>query len=172
MVNMDEHARLGVLRGQVVAVDGHSPPLVSQQFCIAIQAADRGSELGAEQKDVDSAEHGRLVQKICHRFLQSALGEVGNQMAVNDNSRATLSFTRPRFSNRAEEDIGGTLGRGRAERTNERGVWFRMDSLVCWTRSAAPDRHTVVTWPRTIFGVAEMTWASMGIVLAVMSLQS
>jgi hypothetical protein len=90
LVNVDEHACLGVLRGQIVAIDGYSPTLVPQQVYVAVQATGQGGELGAEQKDVDSAEHRRLVQEVCHRLLQDALGEVGNQMPVDDDSRATL----------------------------------------------------------------------------------
>ncbi len=87
---MDEDAGLGVLGRQVVTIDGHTPALVPQEVCIAVQAADRGRELGAEQKDVDTAKDRGLVKKIRHGFLENALGEVGNQVAVDDDSGATL----------------------------------------------------------------------------------
>jgi len=87
---VDEHTGLGVLGRQIVAVDGDSPTLVPQQVYIPVQATGEGGELGAEQKDVDAAKRRRLVQEVCHRLLEDALGEVGNQVPVHDNSRATL----------------------------------------------------------------------------------
>ena len=90
LVNVDEHACLGVLRGQVVTVDGHAPTLVPQQVYIAVQAAGQWGELGAEEKDVDAAVHRRLVEEVCHRLLQDTLGEIGHQMAIHDDGRATL----------------------------------------------------------------------------------
>lgn len=87
---MDEDAGLGVLRRQVVAVDGHTPALVPQQVRIAVQAANRGGQLGAEQKDVDAAEDRGLVEEICDGFLEDALSKVRNQVAVDNDSGATL----------------------------------------------------------------------------------
>lgn len=104
---MDQHARLGVLRGQVIAVDGHPPSLVPQQVDIAVQAAGQRGELGAQEKDVDAAERRRLVQEICHRLLEDAFGEVGNQMAVDDHGRTTLF---------GEVSLSG------AQRTREAGI--------------------------------------------------
>lgn len=54
--------------------------------------------------------------------------------------------------------------------TRERGVSFRIFSRVCQTISCEPERQTVVTWPLTCLGMVEMTWASIGSGLVVMSL--
>lgn len=79
-----------MLGGLVVAVDGYSPTLIPPQLYVAVQATDHRGELGPEQEDVDAAKSRRLIQKVCHRLLQDALGEVGNQVAVHDDRRATL----------------------------------------------------------------------------------
>lgn len=54
--------------------------------------------------------------------------------------------------------------------TRDRGVSFRIFSRVCQTNSCEPERQTVVTCPLTCLGIVEMTWASMGRGLVVMSL--
>ena len=61
---MDEHAGLGMLGGQDVAVDGDPPALVAAELGVPVEPVDEGGQLGAQEEDVHAAELGDLVEEI------------------------------------------------------------------------------------------------------------
>lgn len=90
LVDLYEHTGLGVLSRDVVTVDGHPPTLVSAHRQASIQSILEGSELGAQEKDINTTELGDLIQKGGYGRFQAALCKIGNQVAVNINVGAAL----------------------------------------------------------------------------------
>jgi hypothetical protein len=66
LVDVNEHASLGVLRGEHISVYSHSPPLVPPQLYVTVQSVHQRSQLGPQQEYVDAAIQRDLVQVICH----------------------------------------------------------------------------------------------------------
>lgn len=73
-----------------VTVDGHPPTLVSAHGQASIQSVLKGSELGAQKKDINTTELGDLIQEGGYGRFQATLCEIGNQVAVNINVGAAL----------------------------------------------------------------------------------
>ena len=90
LVDLDEYTGLGVLSRDVVTVDGHPPTLVSAHRQASIKTVLQGSELGAQEKDIDTTELGDLIQEGGYGGLQAAFCEIGNQVAVHINVGAAL----------------------------------------------------------------------------------
>jgi len=56
LVDVDEDAGLGVLRGHDVPVDGNSPSLVTAELDVAIQTVYEGRKIRTEEEDIDATE--------------------------------------------------------------------------------------------------------------------
>ena len=56
LVDVDEDAGFGVLRGHDVPVDGNSPSLVTAELYIAIQSVYEGRKIRTEEEDIDATE--------------------------------------------------------------------------------------------------------------------
>lgn len=89
-INVDEDAGFGVLRREIVTVDGNPPTLVSAELCITIQAIDNGSEFWPEKKDVYPTVSRYIVKRIRHGLFQGTSKEISNHVTVNVHSRAAL----------------------------------------------------------------------------------
>ncbi len=87
---MDEHAGLGVLGGQDVAVDGHPPTLVAAELGIPVEPVDKGGQLRAEEEDIHAAELGDLIEEIRDGFLQLSFRQVRDQVPFDINRGASL----------------------------------------------------------------------------------
>lgn len=141
LVDRDQNACLCMLRGQYIAVDSHSPALISSQFDITIDTINEGGKLRTKEKDVDTAEGGYAVDGVGHGLLERAGIEVGHHFTVDIYRSATLL--------RVSQLLGCPLQNavcwvGRLH-TSDRGVSLRIFSRVCQTKSWEPERQTVVT---------------------------
>lgn len=129
-----------MLRGQYIAVDGHSPTLIPSQFDITVHAIDEGGKLRTEEENVDTTEGGYVVDSIGHGLLERAGIEVGHHFTIDIYRSATL--LRVSQLDRPLQNAVCWVGR---LHTRDRGVSFRIFSRVCQTRSWDPERQTVVT---------------------------
>lgn len=125
-VNVNQDADLGVLRRQRVTVDGHSPPLVHTHLGLARHAIDHGSQLGAEQEDVDTAEARDFVEGFGDGLSQLASLEVADEVAVDVDGGAALCKRVSMYTSSNEPH-----GFERAvKRTMEMGVSLKMASRL------------------------------------------
>ena len=119
LVDVDQDARLCVLRGQDVAVDGHPPALVPSDVRVPVQAVDNRRQLGAQQEDVHPAVVRDVVEGVHDRLLQRPGEEVRNHVAVDVDGGAALRSGQLKRPRAGQRDIA---------LTRERGVSFRMVS--------------------------------------------
>lgn len=80
---MDQDPSLGVLRGENVSIDGHSPSLVHAHLRITGHSINDGFQFGAEEENVHATEGGDVVQGLYHRSFEDASIEIAYQTSVN-----------------------------------------------------------------------------------------
>lgn len=90
LINRDQDASLCVFRGQYVAVDSHSPPLIPPDLDVTVHTINKRCELGPKEKDVDSAEFRYLIEGFSHSLFKGPDVQIGNHVPVNVHSGATL----------------------------------------------------------------------------------
>lgn len=90
---MDEGTSLGMLRRQNITIDGDSPSLVHAHLGIARDAVHHGSQLGAEQEDVNTAEVGNIIEGFDDGLLENAGVQVADKLAIDINNGAALFKT-------------------------------------------------------------------------------
>lgn len=79
-----------MFRGQYIAVNSHSPPLIPPDFDVTIHAVNERRELGSEEKDVNTAEFRYLIEGFGHGLFKGPDVQVGNHVSVNVHGGATL----------------------------------------------------------------------------------
>jgi hypothetical protein len=100
---MNENPGFGMLGGDWISVDCNSPPLVSPNLGITIQAVDHGSKLGAQQEDVDTTKGRDLVKTVGDRLLQDSGGKVADQISVHVHECASLEGRRSAKSDKQQQ---------------------------------------------------------------------
>jgi exopolysaccharide biosynthesis protein len=87
-VNQD--ASLRVLRSERVTIDGNPPALIHSRLGITRHAVHHGRQLGAKKKDVDTAVSRDTVESLGDRFLELAMVQITNKIAVDVDRGAAL----------------------------------------------------------------------------------
>lgn len=87
---MNQDASLRVLRSERVTIDGNPPALVHPRLGITRHAVHHGRQLGAKQKDVDAAVGRDAVESLGDRFLELAMIQITNKIAVDVDRGAAL----------------------------------------------------------------------------------